>query len=199
MKIDEGFAHTLNCMIFCMTHNTIGKILKSIRVLNSPKMIRGKNNASCKLSYGFTLVEILVSIAIIGVLSSVVFGSISGMRESGKDGRIKAEAHNIRIANELYFDDYGTYDLAVGNGVCEQEIVIESLKKVYPDYDPATATLQNGIQCNDQDDHWVLFVPLHNGGMHWCVDGVGNAREVDGGTNYVNIDDDSIIDCDFNT
>lgn len=61
-----------------------------------------------KDTQGFTLIELLVVIAIIGVLSSVVLGSITTARTKALDAKRKLEFRNISTALYLYRDIYGT-------------------------------------------------------------------------------------------
>ncbi len=58
---------------------------------------------------GFTLIELLVVIAIIGVLSSIVLGSVSAARMKSRDAKRIADLHEIKSALELYYVDHGAY------------------------------------------------------------------------------------------
>jgi len=53
---------------------------------------------------GFTLIEILVVVVIIGLLAAVVLASLGGARERGRDGRRQADIKQIALAMELFFD-----------------------------------------------------------------------------------------------
>ncbi|MBU1046219.1 type II secretion system GspH family protein [Patescibacteria group bacterium] len=68
------------------------------------------------LKRGFTLTELLVAIAIIGILSSVVLTSMSGTRERAKDGRRISDIKQIQLALELYYDVNSTYPAGVYGG-----------------------------------------------------------------------------------
>ena len=70
---------------------------------------------------GFTLVELLTVIAVIGILSSVTIFSLSGARERARDGERVSEIGTIVLAAELYKDACGRYpaditDLAEDTG-----------------------------------------------------------------------------------
>jgi prepilin-type N-terminal cleavage/methylation domain-containing protein len=58
---------------------------------------------------GFTLIELLVVIAIIGLLSSIMFASLSSARAKARDAKRISELGQISKALNLYFDKYGTY------------------------------------------------------------------------------------------
>jgi prepilin-type N-terminal cleavage/methylation domain-containing protein len=65
---------------------------------------------------GFTLVELLVVISIIGVLSSTVFASLGSTRTKARDARRMSDIKNIQTALELYKDTFGEYPRAVPSG-----------------------------------------------------------------------------------
>ena len=66
-----------------------------------------KSNSSTTAA--FTLLELLVVIAIIGLLSSVVFASVSDMRAKARDTRRISDLNQIRQALEFFYDDNGHY------------------------------------------------------------------------------------------
>jgi len=58
---------------------------------------------------GFTLIELLVVIAIIGLLSSIVLVSMQGVRARARDAKRVEELNQIRLALELYYNQYEKY------------------------------------------------------------------------------------------
>lgn len=58
---------------------------------------------------GFTLIELLVVMAIIALLSSVVFASLANARAKARDTRRIADVRSVVTALELYKDAHGTY------------------------------------------------------------------------------------------
>lgn len=65
---------------------------------------------------GFTLIEILVVISIIGILSSIVLASINQSRAKARDAQIIAGVDALKKALELYNDANGRYPASVGDG-----------------------------------------------------------------------------------
>lgn len=51
---------------------------------------------------GFTLVELLVVIVILGILAAVVVFAVSGINQEAQDGACAAEARTVRAAQEAY-------------------------------------------------------------------------------------------------
>lgn len=62
---------------------------------------------SLKSKQGFTLIEMLVVVAVIGILSSVVLTALGPAREKAKDTRIQEELSQVRSLAEALYD--GTY------------------------------------------------------------------------------------------
>lgn len=69
---------------------------------------------------GFTLVELLVVIVIIGVLAGLALVSLQGARKLARDGKRKADLEQIRSALEMYRADNGQYPPIDGGGWCTQ-------------------------------------------------------------------------------
>lgn len=62
-----------------------------------------------KTKKGFTLIEILIVVSIIGLLASVIFVGLAGTRARGRDARRVADLRSIQTGLELYFSKNGSY------------------------------------------------------------------------------------------
>lgn len=68
---------------------------------------------------GFTLVELMVSISIIGLLSSIALASLNSARLKGNDVKRISDLHQIQLALETYYSTNGTYPIATTyRGTC---------------------------------------------------------------------------------
>lgn len=70
---------------------------------------------------GFTLIEVLIVVAIIGILASIVLVGLGPARQSGQDARRLADVRGIQTALELYYRAEGTYPANQGAGDSYQE------------------------------------------------------------------------------
>lgn len=61
---------------------------------------------------GFSLIELLVVITIIGILSTVIVVSINDARNRSVDSSVKENLHTVRNQAELYHSNRGTYGTA---------------------------------------------------------------------------------------
>ncbi len=60
-------------------------------------------------SRGFTLVELLIVISIIGVLTTLLMANFIGVRQRARDAQRKSDLRQIQSALELYRADQGSY------------------------------------------------------------------------------------------
>lgn len=94
---------------------------------------------------GFTLVELLIVIAIIGVLSALLMANFIGVRQRARDAQRKANVRQIQSALELYRSDQSRYPKSDGleyPNTCN----IPSPLKVGTD--PNTVTYMSNIPCD---------------------------------------------------
>ena len=108
---------------------------------------------------GFTIIELLLVVAIIGILSSVTYASLGGAREKARDTSIASNMQGILIEANLYHSKYDTYtDFCIDTTTDIDEL----LAKIGTE-SPSTPT------CSDQDDEYGVIVELHSG-KYYCVD-----------------------------
>ena len=72
---------------------------------------------------GFTLIEVLIVVSIIGLLSSVVLIGLGGFRTKGADTRRIADLHQAQTALELYYSKNSLYPPSSTWAVLEDTLV----------------------------------------------------------------------------
>ncbi len=72
-------------------------------------------NKSFVAAAGFTLVELLIVMAILGVLVTIGLASFTSSQARGRDTERKSDLKQLASALELFYSDYGQYPDAVGD------------------------------------------------------------------------------------
>lgn len=138
------------------------------------------------LSYahkGFSLVELLISITIIGIMATIVLTSVSNARSRAYDAKIKQQLSSFRTAAEVYFanqmpNSYGPESVSCVSGI-------------FNDFDPANGSpglyVADGnlpdftqVVCGSSDSAYAVKATLYSGDTYWCVDSKGSSRMAQG-------------------
>src|SRR3989344_8242395 len=61
---------------------------------------------------GFTLIELIVVIAIIGTLTALIVNKVNDVRARARDSKRKQELSGLKTALRLYYNDYQAYPAA---------------------------------------------------------------------------------------
>jgi general secretion pathway protein G len=72
-------------------------------------LFRSKTGTKPKSTTGFTLIEVLVVVAIIGLLASVILVSLKSAEEKARISRAQVEVQELQKALEQYHLDHGTW------------------------------------------------------------------------------------------
>jgi len=68
-------------------------------------------NLLLKREKGFSLIELLVVVSLIGILATLVLANLNAARQRGRDAQRKSDLRNIQTTLRLYYNDYGKYPL----------------------------------------------------------------------------------------
>lgn len=75
---------------------------------------------------GFTLIELMIVIAILGVLAAMISGNFITSLKKGRDARRKGDLEQIQRALEMYYEDKKAYpltaDLTFGDQLCHPDL-----------------------------------------------------------------------------
>ncbi|MEI6580968.1 MAG: prepilin-type N-terminal cleavage/methylation domain-containing protein [bacterium] len=140
---------------------------------------------------GFTLIELLVVVAIIGILTTIVLGSLSQARAKADDAAVKSNLGTIKPLAELfYYDTKNSY--LPGGGV---KYVLDSCPilsafgtdsnmftgspKIMKAITEAVKRGGNEAYCYNSDTQFAIAVDLKSESGHsWCIDNTGASRSV---------------------
>ena len=108
-------------------------------------------------TYGFTLIEVLVTITIIGAVASVVVASVNGARERALNSNVTSSLTAARNEAEIVFLEDASYA-----NMCESTRV-------------AGAVVNNTslYECYDSPNEWARQTRMPDGSTYHCIDSTG--------------------------
>lgn len=137
---------------------------------------------------GFTLLELLVVVAIIAIIISVTLVALNDSKNKGADAAVKSNLNTIRGESELFYSNNDNKFLPVGGsnitGNCPtyNPSGTDMLSKDKTIADALTEAVKrgaNGSSCYNSSLNWAVAVGLKsNAALSWCVDSGGNSKQV---------------------
>ncbi len=119
-----------------------------------------------KKNKGFTLIEMLVVVAVIGLLASLILVGLSSFRTRGRDTRRVADTKEVQNGLELYYMKNGRYPTASSWQDLETALVNAGIgvNKIPqdPNYSSSNpeATYRYGV--SDDGQHYVIGVKIED-------------------------------------
>jgi len=120
----------------------------------------------------FTIIELIVVVAIIGILSSVVMFFVSKPGSQAADNAVKANLLTVRKQSEVYYISGNTYGSVQPNctgGVFDDPTVVAAIAEVKKNLGGNQV-----VTCNGNENKWALKADsLKTTNEMWCVDSSG--------------------------
>ncbi len=118
---------------------------------------------------GFTIIELIVTIAIIAVLAVIVSVSVMSYLNRSKDASIKADMSNLISKGTVYFDSHGEYGGFCGN----VSATFNAINKIFGGVGSTSCTIKY-----PGNSAWCVCAKLaNNSGNFYCADSRGRKTE----------------------
>lgn len=149
----------------------------TVFLYNSNIMFASQN----KNPNGFTLLELLIVIAIIGLLLTVVLFAVSDSKRKGADAAIESAMMQAKNQAELYYNSNSrSYEGVCMNDpfnkntigrflVAAQRTYGGIVNEPYTDDEIGTFSPVNEV-CHDSNSEYTVWVPLAYSTNAWCID-----------------------------
>ena len=129
---------------------------------------------------GFTLIELMVVVAIIGLLSTIVLVNTQSTRFMAHDANIQSIMHQLRNEAELIYsrsgENYSTICDESNNTLSNEGEIGLLEKRIREDNGGQNVTCFESASKKD----FAASSPLRSQpGKYWCVESVGLSREID--------------------
>jgi prepilin-type N-terminal cleavage/methylation domain-containing protein len=124
---------------------------------------------------GFTIVELLIVIVVIGILASITVVAYNGVQTRAKQAKMQSDISSVRGLIEAYAAQNGSYPVTAAN--------------MNPDWGTATARTDKNCHIGTKTEDWVpglgVALPQSNGDEKGAEGYRGCYMYVSDGTNYV--------------
>ena len=128
---------------------------------------------------GFTIVELLVSLAIIAMLFSITFTLLSGIRQKSRDARRMSDVREIKKALSLYanqnnkFPTSATETIITGNDIISVELEDDGVISETP-VDPMHPTYSYAYQTDALGNTYIISFCLETNDIPNYSEGCAN-------------------------
>tara|TARA_B100002051_G_scaffold276779_1_gene327881 strand:+ start:266 stop:676 length:411 start_codon:yes stop_codon:yes gene_type:complete len=123
-----------------------------------------------KRQKGFTIIELLTVITIIGILAAVILGALGDARNEGIGAKIISEMDAISKRAEIESVTTGTYDAVCGSNGFATSTVIAGI------IDSINSLASSTLVCNSTTSEYAMSAPVQ--AVHWCIDSTGQRKEI---------------------
>ena len=120
--------------------------LLAMITLQKSNIIIFRENIKTRFTAGFTLLELLIVVAIIGILAGVGIPAYNGYITDSKEETAKNNLRSIAMMQSSYYSDNNSYYLASNTNSINTNLFGKSTLDTSGDYDYRTVTHASGFQ-----------------------------------------------------
>ena len=119
----------------------------------------------CANSQGFSLIELMIVVVVIGILAAIAIPNYISMEDRAKEGSTKANMHTLQLAAEDFgVQNEGSYSTTVGP-------VVQQLPSDGANFEnPFTSTQGAGVAYEDRGDGNLATAPAAISGISSYAD-----------------------------
>jgi len=123
-----------------------------------------------RIDKGFTIIELIVVISIIGILATIVLTNVNSYKGKAKDAIIKEDMNQFFQLAQEYYNNHGNY-----GGFCTDSLT-QRLFDAIPAYEGKKIKI-----CQHDANRWMVCANLNfpeDRSSAWCIDAGGTKKEI---------------------
>lgn len=102
-------------MSFMNPSTGLTELIEHGQFLVSQPALRRGTVATLRAGAGFTIVELLIVIVVIGILAAIVIVAFNGVQTRANDTAVRADLSQVAKKLELFIAEYGTYPVSLAD------------------------------------------------------------------------------------
>lgn len=133
----------------------------------NPRILKGMNPSRTRRRRAFTLIELIVVIAVLLLLMAIALPSFMGVRDRGADTAVQSAITNSYHGAKAIWASEGQYPALAGPGGLLEQLQANEPGYDYVETDPTVPATQ--LKVTWEDDQTITFCGLSGSGLYYCL------------------------------
>lgn len=142
--------------------------------------------------------ELLVVLAIVGVLASIAIVSLNNARSKANDAETVAQLSMARTSAQIFYEEHESYNGEAGNVArkCDEKksMFLDYISGMFQYTTSSNYPDGTDLRCSSNDQAYEITASLNNSREFWCVNSQGLSKKITA-QNHTKAHPNNDIDC----